>query len=168
VVCCALLGPAFHVGLLLAPLLCLGLFGRVLADPAVRLFLVLAVALALADLPTLTHDRAVLSWSASGDDRRARTGSLITAILMLASFWTGLVARALAGTRELGALQTSGAVLMLGGVVLRAAAVLSLGSAFITEWRSAPGQPLVDRHLYGCIRHPSETGNLCLVLGAGL
>ena len=67
-----------------------------------------------------------------------------------------------------GLAQGWGAVLMSAGLALRLAAVLSLGSAFITEWRVEAGQPLVDHHIYAYIRHPSEAGNLCVVLGGCL
>jgi protein-S-isoprenylcysteine O-methyltransferase Ste14 len=57
---------------------------------------------------------------------------------------------------------------MIAGIALRTMAVLTLGRAFVTEFRAALDRPLIQRHIYSWIRHPSETGNLSVVVGACL
>jgi protein-S-isoprenylcysteine O-methyltransferase Ste14 len=57
---------------------------------------------------------------------------------------------------------------MLAGVVVRAAAVVTLGRGFITEPRVVEGGVLVVRGVYAWVRHPSESGNLAVALGACL
>jgi protein-S-isoprenylcysteine O-methyltransferase Ste14 len=164
----ALVGPVLHVSILVAPLAALGLARPALGDPAVRLFLLLAVVFSLADLPTLFHEPPSADRIPSAEDRRARRWALIAGLLLLATFWVGLLERSLAGGREAAWPQASGALLMLAGISVRAAAVLTLGRAFKTEWRVAPDQPLVEHHIYAWVRHPSETGNLAVILGACL
>ena len=165
----ALVGPVVHVLLLVAPLCGLGLLREALGDPSVGL------------LPgpggRLFAGRPADSVPRSGRFCRARrppptgargAGVGSPGLLLLAGFWTALLEHVLAGPGMPGWPQAWGVVLMSAGVALRAAAVLSLGRAFITEWRNAAGQPLVDRHIYGWLRHPSEAGNLSVFLGACL
>ena len=163
-----LIVPLLHVSSLVAPLVGLRLARPALGDPAVRLFLLLAVAFSLADLPTLFHDSKAVLRPPSADDRLARRWGLFTGLLLLAAFWTGLLERALAGGQGPAWPQACGALLMLAGTALRAAAVVTLGRAFITEWRVDADQPLIEHRIYARVRHPSETGNLAVLLGACL
>ena len=57
---------------------------------------------------------------------------------------------------------------MVAGIVLRGAAIARLGRYFRTEIVVARSQPLVRDGVYACVRHPSETGLLLVVLGADL
>jgi protein-S-isoprenylcysteine O-methyltransferase Ste14 len=61
-----------------------------------------------------------------------------------------------------------GAFIMAGGVSLRWAAMHTLGSAFVTEVRAARRRDLVTHGIYAWMRHPSETGLLCIAGGACL
>jgi protein-S-isoprenylcysteine O-methyltransferase Ste14 len=87
---------------------------------------------------------------------------------MLTTFWTALLERTLVSRGEPCSLQPCGAALMLAGSALRAAAVLTLGRSFVTGFRAATDRPLVQHRIYSWIRHPSETGNLSIVVGACL
>jgi protein-S-isoprenylcysteine O-methyltransferase Ste14 len=175
VTCLVLAGTLFHAALLMIPVLLCGPgpLGAMLRDPAVLLFLLLVGIFAWADLPTWSRDppAALGRDSRQADDRLARRLALISCLLLLAAFWTGLIERALAGEvgdGSLGGSQACGALLMFAGVALRAAAVVTLGGCFVTEWRSDPADRLVEDHVYAWVRHPSETGNLAVILGACL
>jgi protein-S-isoprenylcysteine O-methyltransferase Ste14 len=164
----ALVGSALHAALLIGPMAVLGRARGALADPAIGLFLLLAIGFSMADLPTLLHPRASPDRPPSSDDRLARRWGLTTGLLLLATFWTALLERSFSGGRGVAWPQSCGALLMLSGVAIRATAVVILGRAFITEWRADDGRPLVERHIYGWVRHPSEAGNLAVVVGACL
>ena len=56
-----------------------------------------------------------------------------------------------------------GALVMLGGIVLRCSAIYTLGDRFVSELR-ADG-PLIKRGVYRWLDHPSEIGLLTLTLG---
>jgi len=58
-----------------------------------------------------------------------------------------------------------GAALLCVGVGLRLAAIRALGAQFRTRLEGAPGQALITHGLYAWIRHPSELGLGCIVLG---
>ena len=58
-----------------------------------------------------------------------------------------------------------GATLLCLGVGLRLAAIVTLGRQFRTRLEGAPDEALITRGLYGWIRHPSELGNVGIVLG---
>jgi protein-S-isoprenylcysteine O-methyltransferase Ste14 len=57
---------------------------------------------------------------------------------------------------------------MLVGIGLRVAAMTTLRAWFVTEISVPDNQPLVQRGIYGRLRHPSEAGTLAIALGAGL
>jgi protein-S-isoprenylcysteine O-methyltransferase Ste14 len=113
-------------------------------------------------------------------------------LLLLASGWGALEARWTSATRDAGAAGRApalqGALLWLAmvcaastllvgpgdclggslvctGIGLRLAAIASLGGQFRTRLEGAPDQTLITTGLYGWIRHPSELGNVCIMLG---
>jgi protein-S-isoprenylcysteine O-methyltransferase Ste14 len=59
-------------------------------------------------------------------------------------------------------------VLLLGGVAVRWHAIRTLGRFFTVNVAVQPEQHVVQAGLYRCIRHPSYTGALLAVLGAGI
>jgi protein-S-isoprenylcysteine O-methyltransferase Ste14 len=61
-----------------------------------------------------------------------------------------------------------GVALMWIGLVVRAWAITALGPAFRTTVGIEPGQMVVDRGPYRCVRHPSYTGALLAVVGYGI
>ena len=61
----------------------------------------------------------------------------------------------------------SGLVLIVLGIAVRWAAIRALAGAFTVDVAIAPGQHVVDRGVYGVIRHPSYAGSLLSCLGVG-
>jgi len=59
-----------------------------------------------------------------------------------------------------------GAALMVVGATSRWLSIRTLGKFFLNDVAVVPGQPLMTRGIYRVVRHPSELGTLCLVLGA--
>ena len=150
------------------PLVVIGRLAETLGDPAVWLFLAAATGFYLADLPTLAYVSRVLPGRSTEDDRWSRREAAVAAGLLLVTFWTALVERAFTADPLPGWSGMLGGLLLVAGVVVRAAAVLTLGRGFITEHRFVKGQGLIVRGIYGWVRHPSETGNLAVALGACL
>jgi protein-S-isoprenylcysteine O-methyltransferase Ste14 len=163
-------GTVLHGVFLLAPLLLTGSarFFAATGDPVVWLFLGLATGFYLTDLPTLLHDQKRLISAPSAADRVARRWAQIMGLLLLAAFWAGLLERAHRGAAAPGWPQTMGAGLMASGIAVRAAAILTLGRRFVSEWNPSAGCPLVEDGVYAWVRHPSETGNLAVVVGGAL
>jgi protein-S-isoprenylcysteine O-methyltransferase len=54
---------------------------------------------------------------------------------------------------------------MVAGLTLRYFAIRTLGSFFLNEVAVMPKQSLVTHGIYGSLRHPSETGTVCLAFG---
>ena len=59
-------------------------------------------------------------------------------------------------------------VLMLGGIVLRAIAIFTLGRFFTTNVAVQPGHRVIRQGPYRWMRHPSYTGGLITFFGLGL
>lgn len=154
--------PAIVVNLaiLIAPLWVVGRFSW--DDPAVLSFLAIATALILADAPTIGRAGAAEP-RLNVQDRLIHRLALATGGLILMVFWVSLLERTAVRSGAMGSVNRIGAVVMGAGVVLRAAAVRSLGDGFRTELGDGP---LIDGGLYAWVRHPSETGNLAVAIGA--
>jgi protein-S-isoprenylcysteine O-methyltransferase Ste14 len=163
-------GVALHVLVLLGPSLLLGGIERVLWDPAAIAFLLLATVFCGCDLATLRFsvDRPAVADGDSPANRAARRLALLTGIVLLAIFWSGLGERAtLAGGSSVIGI-AAGGVLMLAGSLLRLAAIAALGPQFRTEITVRPEARLVRRGIYRVVRHPSETGLLAVALGTAI
>jgi protein-S-isoprenylcysteine O-methyltransferase Ste14 len=164
----AALGLVLHPILLLLPLLARGEARLAWSDPAIVLFLILAEGLLLADFETLGHEHAAPRCARLTNNARvARRAALCAGLLLLGIFWIGVIERACAGLRLFGWSQYLGALLAITGVLLRAAAVRTLGPSFVTEF-SSEGQSLVQHGVYARLRHPSELGNAAFVTGASI
>jgi protein-S-isoprenylcysteine O-methyltransferase Ste14 len=87
--------------------------------------------------------------------------ALATGITLLACFWTALLFRGLAWSPGI----ALGASLMGAGTALRALAMRTLGTRFVSEVRAAPASDLITHGIYTRMRHPSETGLLCIAAG---
>ena len=61
-----------------------------------------------------------------------------------------------------------GVAVMAVGLVIRAWAIVLLGRFFTNDVRVHPGQTAVDTGPYRCVRHPSYTGLILILIGLGL
>jgi protein-S-isoprenylcysteine O-methyltransferase Ste14 len=62
----------------------------------------------------------------------------------------------------------AGTVVLLAGLALRWTAILTLRHAFTVDVAIAEDQRLIDRGIYGVLRHPAYTGSLVAFLGMAL
>jgi protein-S-isoprenylcysteine O-methyltransferase Ste14 len=93
----------------------------------------------------------------------------------LALLWGGITIAVFAGsmvqryppTRMGGALFWVGMALIVTGIIIRAIAIVTLWRYFTVDVSIREGHELVDRGLYGVIRHPAYTGSLLSFLGLG-
>jgi protein-S-isoprenylcysteine O-methyltransferase Ste14 len=157
------LGGILHLLVVLLPLLCLGLGGTAVRDPATLAFLVGASALYTGDAVTM---RWTISPAPSPVNDRARRWASVTGAVLLILFWASLLERSLSEP-AISSLQVAGVSLLSAGVSLRAIAVCTLGRDFRTEIDVRAGA-LVRSGVYGFLRHPSESGLLAATLGATL
>jgi protein-S-isoprenylcysteine O-methyltransferase Ste14 len=108
-----------------------------------------------------THSFAEASLQ-TGSDSVSTRGAYATGATLLFIFTLAL---ATGGPHSLSLL---GGMLMVVGILLRAAAMRALGQRFVSGVRAAPRKELVVHGLYATLRHPSETGLICLAGGAAL
>jgi protein-S-isoprenylcysteine O-methyltransferase Ste14 len=137
----------------------------------------------------------VPAWLLAGvltDGEAPRLSPACGGLLLLASGWGVLEARWTSGAGDVGArgpgpaLQGAlmwwlmvcatstlliapgswfGALLVAAGIGLRLAAIVRLGPQFRTRLEGAPDQVLITTGLYAWVRHPSELGNVGIILG---
>ena len=108
-----------------------------------------------------THSLAEASLQ-TGSDSVSTRGAYATGATLLFIFTLALA------TGQSHWLSSLGAALMLVGILLRAAAMRALAGRFVSGVRAAPSNDLVMHGLYATLRHPSETGLLCIAAGAAL
>lgn len=144
------IGVALCVGVLQAALLAIGplAFGGAVGAPALLLIALLCVAAAAEAFASRPDPRAP-PWLARA-----------SAAALLVGFWL-----ALCGTGVSPLATATGATLVAAGIALRIAAIVVLGEAFVSAHRAST---LRTRGPYQVIRHPSETGQLLLALGAAV
>ncbi len=87
-------------------------------------------------------------------------------IAILATFWVCVFEASRSGSSYPVPAAVLGATLMGTGTTLRFLAIRTLGAFFLNDVSVWPDQPLVTDGVYGVVRHPSETGTICLALGA--
>lgn len=152
-----------HLLLLCAPLLLLSDIDAMTGRPHLAAFLVL--------ISTWCVVEASVSHSGTHGIRTAagpRWLPVAIGLVLLVTFWITLVDGALFARRTPMVAAVTGAVLMGTGIALRCLAVRRLGVFFLNEVAVLPGQPLVTSGIYGAMRHPSETGTLCLAVGGAI
>ena len=106
---------------------------------------------------------AVEAACATADDRTDRVlpiGPTLTALALLATIVVSLLS---AAAQVSAAEMTIGASVAALGILLRAAAMRTLGGAFVTQTR--PSAALVRHGPYRWLRHPSELGLLAIAVG---
>ncbi len=144
-----LLAMTLNLALLAALYLSLG--SDSLPGEQALLFILLAGAHSLAEASLQT-----------GSDSVSTRGAYATGATLLFIFTLALA------TGQSHALSSLGGALMVVGILLRAAAMRALGGRFVSGVRAAPRNELVVHGLYATLRHPSETGLICLAAGAAL
>jgi len=88
-----------------------------------------------------------------------------SALALLAGFWLALTEGSLRAAPTHAVPGLLGGAALLSGVALRVAAIRTLGDDFVSTHRAGA---LVTGGVYRVLRHPSETGQLLLALGAAL
>ena len=87
---------------------------------------------------------------------------------LLSAFWVSLADIFVFAITPSNVLIIVGSLLMAVGILLRYLSLRTLGEFFLNEITMLPGQPLVTHGIYGAVRHPSETGILCLAIGGAV
>lgn len=93
---------------------------------------------------------------------------LVVGLSLLITFWVSLTDLAMSVSAPFGALAAAGTTFMVAGIVLRHLSLRTLGAFFLNEVAIMPTQPLITHGIYGSLRHPSETGTLCLAFGGAI
>lgn len=116
----------------------------------------------------LAHVSETSASRARRPDSSPPLGAAAAALAQLAVFWAATVEHVLT-SRRVGAVQGAlGALVFLLGVALRRAAMQRLGERFLDEVSLLPGHRLEMSGIYGVLRHPSESGLLCMSAGTAL
>ncbi len=93
---------------------------------------------------------------------------LAIGLSLLITFWVSLTHSALSSSTAFGFASFAGTMVMMAGIVLRYLSLRTLGGFFLNEVALMPGQPLVTTGIYGSLRHPSETGTICVAFGGAI
>lgn len=155
-------GTAVHL-LAFVPPLVLHDGWRAAGEPAALAFL------AIATVWIVSEARAVHS-ARRAPQPPAPPGTLVwwSALGVLGTLWSALLDR---GSLPLPGGVVSvvcGALLMLGGLALRALAIATLQRCFLDAPTVLPDHALVTHGVYARMRHPAEVGTLAIVLGAAV
>ena len=120
---------------------------------------------AIVDLRTVRQRRGGLR-------RQDRGSRLLLLCLILGGGFLGVLVAvkvpATAITAAPTVLPWLGVLLLFAGMALRLQAIVLLGPFFTTTVAIAPGQTVIERGPYRCIRHPCYTGLLLILLGLSL
>lgn len=158
----ATLGLVLNLALMLLPSILLGVPKLVLSDRRLIAFLVIisfwVILAANESDKTLIHSQQT----------QARWLPYLMSIAMLSVFLVSLTEEALKGATAFTIPAIIGGIAMIVGVILRRLAVHELGAYFLDEVAVVSGQSLIRTGIYSRVRHPSETGNLCIAFGCPL
>lgn len=91
--------------------------------------------------------------------------ALAIGVCLLLVFWLSLADVASSASTPFGVATSAGSSLMVAGLALRYLALRKLGAFFLNEVAILPDQALVTDGIYRWLRHPAETGTVCLALG---
>lgn len=158
----ALLGVLLNLGLMLLPSVLLGVPQLALVDRRLASFLMMISFWVILEAigSNRLHFHTVKA--------QARWLPYLMSAVMFAVFMASLSESALNGVTAFNILATIGGVLMLIGVLLRQLSTRELGNYFLDDVAVVAGQTLVTTGIYSQLRHPSETGNLCIAFGSSL
>lgn len=108
-------------------------------------------------------------------DRKAKTADRGSLGFIMLVFWLSIgagVSLAYGGIGEFGTatlyVQLAGFAVMLGGIAIRAVAIVQLGRLHMPVVAIQADHPLMDKGLYSLVRHPSYFGATLGFLGFGL
>lgn len=158
----AITGVLLTLGLMLLPSILLGVPNLILNDRRFACFLLI---IAFWVILESTGSNQVMIHNVQ---RQYRWLPYLMSITMLILFLASLTERALSETTPFTRPAIIGAVSMITGVLLRYLAIRTLGTYFLDDIVLVPGQVLVTTGIYSHLRHPSETGNLCIASGSAL
>jgi len=156
-----------NVLLLTLPTLILAPDVFVSEDVPFACFLILATGAFLAELSRFRFGNAAGPAVTMKVQRKVIRLALLTGIVMLGILWIAQIERVVISPRTSPGFVVTGSALMASGIVLRYLSIRTLGRFFVTEHVAAAGQPLVQSGVFRYLRHPSETGILAIVIGAG-
>lgn len=157
------LAVVLHLALLCAPLLLVADFHGITSSPRLAAFLCLVSVWCVVE-SSCSHTEMHRVKSTAGPYWLP----LAVGLALLMTFWIMLADVALFARSPGLSLGIAGALLMGMGILLRFLAIRRLGEFFLNEVTLLPGQPLVTTGVYGRLRHPSETGTICLATGAAI
>ena len=159
-------GHLLHLGLLIVPSMILRSSSQ--WDLGLVLFSMVILVAGIAEgfsvlrVQTLSRECDVARRNRDG---LAMTIAQVAGALMLVTFWFAQVETALFKTSSLG-LMPIGLPMAVTGILLRATAILSLGSNFVSDIRC--DTEVIKTGIYRVLRHPSEYGLLLVSVGAPL
>lgn len=158
----AVVGVALNFMLMLLPSILLGVPHLIWIDRRFLIFLLLISLWVLVEAIAGKHTS--IHPIQSGTNWLPYIMSLAVLFLLLSS----LAERTITGVTPFNLFAVLGAIMMLGGVLLRYLAIRTLGAYFLDEVRVISGHVLITTGVYRHLRHPSEAGNLCIALGSAL
>ncbi len=161
-------GFVIHVVLLSLPMLLATQMGSRWGDRMQYDFLLLSSLVFLADA---SHCRFATTPSpiADADDQQSMLRlAWMTGTTMLGIFWVAQCEHLLRLPSPSTTVQCVGGALMLAGAMLRFLSIQTLGESFSTALVAADDRSLVTTGIFRFMRHPSETGILAVMIGAGI
>ena len=163
--CASILAVAviLHLALLCAPLMMMAGRREITSHPNMAGFLLLVSVWCVVEI-SISHSEIYRVKGTVGP----RWLPLAVGLVLLMTFWITLADAALFARSPGLSLGIAGALLMGMGIALRYLAVRRLGEFFLNEVTLLPGQPLITTGVYGRMRHPSETGTICLATGGAI
>lgn len=158
----AISGVLLNLGLMLLPSILSGVPQLVLVDRRLATFLLIISLWVILDSSGSEREYV------HGLQIQARWLPYLMSASMLFVFLASLTEEALNGASPFTLPATIGGFSMIAGVLLRRFSIHALGIYFLDEVAIASGQSLVTTGIYSHLRHPSETGNLCIAFGSTL
>ena len=163
----ALFAAVFHCLLLMVPFAFAGAGWQGRIDAPVVLFLMAAVSHGLCEgmASRRCGDATLMRLDRDTQDRFLAS---VTGLSLLVLSWVSLATHIAPGVPTLDTVLSwplVGLTAMTLGIALRCFAIVTLGPGFVSALRVQPGQALVESGIYRYLRHPSESGLICIAFG---
>jgi len=136
---------------------------KIFNDPVVLIFLTIMTVFCIAEGQEGSRRQEIIVWDVENqlDIFLTILTGLIFLLILVISLYEYLVV-----TLEINnVVRSFGAVIACIGIILRILAIRALRDAFVSLPRVTVGQALVINGPYGVLRHPSETGIICISIG---